>query len=117
MPAPKTSVVDIQRAMRNAMIDRVTAEVVDAFEQAGIHPLLLKGPAIAAWLYNGDEVRPYGDSDLMVAPDRHGDAVAILSGLGFVNELASMKHPRMESGGSEPWVRGSEHVDLHTTLQ
>src|SRR4051794_27891577 len=117
MPGPKTSRLDIQRAMRNAMIDRLTAEVVNAFVQAGIQPLLLKGPAIAAWLYDRDEVRPYGDSDLMVPPDRHRDAVAVLAGLGFVSELGAMDHPRMESGGSEPWVRGTEHVDLHTTIQ
>src|SRR3954454_20516163 len=103
--------------MRNAMVDRLTAEVVNAFTHAGIRPLLLKGPAIATWLYDRGEVRPYGDSDLMVAPDRHGEAVAVLHRMGFSSELEPLAHPRMESGGSEPWVRGSHHLDLHTTLQ
>src|SRR4051794_24481593 len=53
----------------------------------------------------------------MVASDRHRDAVGVLTGLGFASEMGPMAHPRMESGGSEPWVRGTAHVDLHTTVQ
>ena len=33
-------------------IDGDTAEVLDSFERAGVHALLLKGPSIACWLYD-----------------------------------------------------------------
>jgi hypothetical protein len=78
---------------------------------------VLKGPAIAGWLYDPHEARAYGDTDLLVAPDGHGAAVELLQRLGFASEMGPLAHPRMESGGSEPWVRAAEHVDLHVTLQ
>jgi Uncharacterised nucleotidyltransferase len=107
-------------AARNLMIDRLTAETAETFAVEGIESLVLKGPALAAWLYP-DEVRPYGDSDIMVAPSDWQRAVGVLERLGFANYLEPMAHPRMESFASTAFLRdrtGAEqdNVDLHCAL-
>jgi hypothetical protein len=106
---------DLQTAMWALAVDRVAIEAVQALESAGVDVLLVKGPVIAAWLYAG-EVRGYGDGDLVVAAPSWDRAVAVLEGLGFVNYLEPLAHPRMESQAGTGFVRGMYSVDLHTTL-
>lgn len=105
---------------RNLAIDRLTAEIVGTFAAQGIESIVLKGPALAAWLYP-EEVRPYGDSDIMVAPGEWQRAVAVLERLGFSNYFEPMAHPRMESFASTAFLRDRaggtpENVDLHCAL-
>ncbi len=102
-------------AVRNLMIDRLAAEIVTAFAAAGIESLVLKGPVLAQWLYP-DEVRAYGDADLMVAPGNWKPAVALLNRIGFSDHLGPMAHPRMESFASTAFLRGEDNLDLHCTL-
>jgi hypothetical protein len=102
-------------AVRNLVIDRLTAEIVGAFVAEGIETLVLKGPVLAEWLYPG-EVRPYDDSDLMVAPENWACAVGVLVRLGFVDYLGPMAHPRMESFAGTGFGRNGESVDLHCAL-
>jgi hypothetical protein len=102
-------------AAHTILIDRQTAEIAGAFEAEGIETLVLKGPVLAKWLYPG-EVRPYGDSDLMVAPGDWDGAVALLERLGFDDQLGPMAHPRMESYASTAFLRGDQNVDLHCAL-
>lgn len=102
--------------LRNLLVDRITAEVSREFSGAGIPNLVLKGPAIAQWLYDADEVRSYFDSDLMVARAQWDDAVSVLERMGFVDEQAALGHPRMEGFSSYAFVRRDDHVDLHCTL-
>lgn len=102
-------------AVRNLAIDRIAAEIAGTFAVAGIESLVLKGPVLARWLYPG-EIRPYGDADLMVAPDNWPEAVGILSQLGFSDHLGPMAHPRMESFASTAFLRGEDNLDLHCTL-
>ena len=103
-------------AVRTLLQDRLTADLVASLEAAEVPPVVLKGPAIATWLYRGSEVRTYGDSDLLVAPDRWELAMATLQELGYEDDLGSLGHPRMESFTSHPWKRPGSHVDLHCTL-
>lgn len=102
-------------AARNLMVDRLTAEIAGAFASEGIESLVLKGPVLAEWLYPG-EVRPYGDSDLLIAPDDWPRAVGVLKRLGFHNYLEPMGHPRMESFAGTAFLRGGDNLDLHCTL-
>ena len=102
-------------AIGNLLIDQVTAEIVSVFTVEGIDTLVLKGPVLAQWLYPG-EVRPYGDSDLMIAPRDWGRAVASLCRLGFSDWRGPMAHPRMESFASTAFLRGDANLDLHCTL-
>jgi hypothetical protein len=97
-------------------VDAQTATVTSALEDAGVRSILLKGPAIAEWLYRGRALRVYADTDLLVAPSDWDRARATLHDLGFVDGLDTGGHPRMASVSSYPLVRGNDNVDLHTTL-
>jgi Uncharacterised nucleotidyltransferase len=97
-------------------IDGLAAEVSAALEAEGVPCILLKGRVLADWLYDADEVRTYGDADLMVSPAHWTRAQGILRSMGFGGELDHLGHPRMESFTSYPFVRGDDHVDLHCTL-
>ena len=94
-------------------VDRLTAELARAFDERGIACLLLKGPAIARWLYDDGAVRSYSDCDLLVSPDQIGAAQALLRERGFEDATSPMAHPRLES---HEWRRAEDHVDLHSTL-
>jgi len=103
-----------QRAC-NFAIDALTAEVASAFTGEGIGTVVLKGPVLARWLYPG-EVRPYGDSDLMVAPDDRARAVSVLKRLGFVEHCPWMPTPLSLDPGRTTFSRGGVMVDLHCRL-
>lgn len=94
-------------------VDRLTAELATAFERRTIACILLKGPAVARWLYDDGSVRSYSDCDLLVATDQVAAAQSVLRELGFSDSASPLAHPRLES---HEWQRGEHHVDLHTTL-
>lgn len=105
-------------AARSLAVDRVTAEVVTALDGASVPSILLKGPAIAGWLYRDAAPRPYGDSDVLVPPDAGERAGAVLEELGF--SLV----PGEEVPHGRPWVerkyvrrRDRAVVDLHRGLE
>jgi hypothetical protein len=107
-------------AVRNLAIDVVTREVVQAFEEAGIPVILLKGPTISKWLYTDGAPRPYGDSDLLVDPADFTRAGRVLVGLGFTNTWAAVRRSERDSH-SDGFVRTELHgrftVDLHHRLE
>jgi hypothetical protein len=105
----------VQLAVRNLLVDRLTADIVGRFEAEGIECILVKGPVIGDWLYD-DAARGYSDTDLLVAPADWDRAVAVLVSEGFSDYLGPMDHPRMESFASTAFLRGSDNVDLHCTL-
>jgi hypothetical protein len=100
-------------------VDHVTAEVVAAMREAGVRPLLLKGPSTATWLYGDGPPRPYGDTDLLVAPASYRRAGDVLRELGFRHLEHALSRDVQE------WVRGPEtsdadlraaFLDLHRSL-
>jgi hypothetical protein len=96
-------------------VDGVTGEVIDAWRQAGIEGVLIKGPTVAEWLYGAEQVRGYNDSDLIVSPRDRQAAARVLHQLGFREQPypdpATSKH-------ATPWVRERDGavVDLHHRL-
>jgi hypothetical protein len=96
-------------------LDHLAVEVSSALVGAGIRALLLKGAALATWLYEDGTLRPYGDADLLVAPADFGQAERVLRGLGFV-----ALHPGLsaieEGGRARVWTRAGATVDLHRGL-
>jgi hypothetical protein len=101
---------------RNFVVDALTAEVAGAFGRESIETLVLKGPVLARWLYPG-EVRPYGDSDLMVAPGDRARAVGVLERLGFTEHRPWMPTPLSVDPGGTAFNRpGGDMVDLHCQL-
>ncbi len=112
------SSADMLVAMYCRLIDRLIVDISRDFDAAGIDHVLLKGPAIAGWLYDADEVRGYGDGDFLVQRADWDRAIAILREQGFEDALAKMAHPRMESFHSHPWsLKGRGDVDMHATLE
>jgi hypothetical protein len=93
-------------------IDTVTAEVVGRLREAGVAPILLKGPALAAWLYADGTPRGYGDSDLLVQADDRATAVSVLRQAGFKPGQPGWQEV------SWSWRRAQDGawVDLHTGL-
>ena len=70
-------------AARAMLVDAVAAEVVSALRAAGVRSLLLKGPALGAWMYDDSVERTYDDVDLLVSPEHWSAARETLLGLGF----------------------------------
>lgn len=106
----------IQAMGRTMVADKVTAQVVGAFRAKGIESILLKGPAIARWLYDEGASRPYADCDLLIPPGDFVDGEGVLAELGFEREGLDTipgdwpKHART-------WYRNDGgNVDLHRTL-
>jgi Uncharacterised nucleotidyltransferase len=103
----------------NLAVDVVTAEVVEALRGEGVASILLKGPAIYAWLY-GEETeapRTYDDVDLLVPPEPAERSHRVLAGLGFANRFAEFAAGESVEHSSEWWRPGSAvAVDLHRTL-
>lgn len=76
-----------ETALRQAAAElRVEADLrtlLQAFAQAGIQPLLLKGTALAYSLYPEPWLRPRCDTDLLVAEAEREKAAALLQGMRY----------------------------------
>jgi hypothetical protein len=107
----------VRAAARGLAADVAAAHVLGVFAEHAIPSLLLKGPGVARWLYAEDEVRPYGDVDLLVAPgDLHGAELALRS-LGFEPLTGENDLRGHRARHATEWVRRDDvSVDLHVTL-
>lgn len=101
-----------QRLWMEAAAGAAWAHLADA----GISAIVLKGPAIAHWLYRADELRVSRDVDILVAPDDFERAQASLAGIGYQTRLAGA--PACEIGPNSMMLLGSNGVciDLHHRL-
>jgi hypothetical protein len=111
------------RRVSTSQLDAATAEALDAFDEAGIDALLLKGRALATLLYGGAERRAYSDVDLLIAPGAFDAAEGVLARLGYVD--AGADDGIDDVGGvvhAQTWVRAVAEstdpptVDLHRWL-
>jgi Uncharacterised nucleotidyltransferase len=95
---------------RRLVLEAATAEVAGALAADGIRSVLLKGPAVARWLYAEDPTRSSVDVDLLVAREKSSAAGSTLKRLGFRRAHAS--------GHAEVWGRQRDGVvvDLHSSL-
>lgn len=107
---------ELEFALWSLHIDKVAAFISQELQFRGIDSILLKGPAVARWLYRDGTPRPYGDADFIVSPTDWHKARTMLEQLGFRKELEPLAHPGMGSIASEAWVRDGQNVDLHCTL-
>jgi hypothetical protein len=101
----------------NLAVDGTATEVLGDLQGAGVPCILLKGPALAEWLYGLDSTRFSVDVDLLVAPAQLGAAESVLGALGYVPlapHVRASDRPRY----ARVWHResGGVNVDLHTTL-
>lgn len=118
MTSKPVSLPTLWWAQHGIRLDRVSIEVYEAFEAAGIPSILLKGPSIASWLYQEHELRSYGDSDLLVRIQDWDAAGEVLVSLGFQPQWGDMAHPNLGAYDSFAFKRnGVDTVDLHATLR
>lgn len=96
-------------------LDGVATRVTSALLAVGVRAILLKGPALASWLY-ADEARAYSDVDLLIAQHDRDPAERVLEDLGFaLVALDVLPHDRPHH--ARTWVRpGGVAVDLHHTV-
>jgi hypothetical protein len=79
---------------------RATADVRhlgDVLDDAGIPWVVTKGPVLAGALWPAPNMREYFDVDLVVAPDRFADALALLGGRGV--DLLDRNWPEIRRAG------------------
>jgi hypothetical protein len=96
--------------LRSLNVETRSAAVLRRLEQAGVQPIVFKGPAVAAWYpYSTD--RAFTDVDLLVAPHQFAAAKAVLESSGF----------RVPLEGEQPWPFFDrfcrEGVNLHGTTE
>lgn len=105
-------------AARTLKVDRVSGEVIAALEKAGIPCVLLKGPVLAAWLYDDGTPRMYSDTDVLVPHEKRSAAIATLESLGF-EDYSPSGIPEDRPLHALTFVRPGDraHLDLHTTLR
>ena len=112
----------VRGADRRAKLDATAARVIAALDRRGVHPVLLKGPALAHSLYDAGEHRGYSDVDLLVCPRDLEAARDVLSELGYadmsrglgIDDVAGILHAETWSRPGDP--AGPEMIDLHRTL-
>jgi hypothetical protein len=73
---------------RRATLDAALGRVARALVEAEVACVLLKGAAVAGWLYGPGEARRYEDLDLLVAEDNLEPAGRALGSLGFAPRVA-----------------------------
>jgi hypothetical protein len=108
--------VRARAALLRSRVDVSTAEVVRELRADGMRPIVLKGPAIASWLYGKDSLRFYVDTDLLLAEAELARAERCLLRLGFTKRLEDADTPGWRAG--DMWARADDGsvVDLHLTL-
>lgn len=104
------------RAAWRLSLDAALAEVVEAFAADEVHPLLLKGPAFAGWLYDDPSQRSYVDLDLLVAPGEFARARRTLARCGL-EPVAQRAHAHQREH-HETWGRRRPPavIELHHTI-
>ena len=93
---------DLASVARSLLLDRAAAKAVVHLRNGGVPSILLKGAAIAEWLYKDGTLRPYRDIDLLVSPTEFARAQSLLSEIGYVPRLI----------GADPSELGPREVDL-----
>lgn len=85
-------------------------EVVDALAGRGVDALILKGSALAYEIYDAPELRPRGDTDLLIPPDARETTRETLHDLGFREVPGSGD----EHGVRQAlFIRGPHTYDVH----
>jgi hypothetical protein len=96
-------------------LDDLAADLSANAARHGAEIVVLKGASLAEWLYP-EEVRPYGDCDLLVDPRRLGVVEALLAERGFVPWFPPPAGPGLHPPVARAWERGWQRVDLHVSF-
>lgn len=115
-PAPGPVTDELATAAHTLWMESAAAGAWSRLAEAGVPAVLLKGPAIAHWLYDAGEVRPVRDIDLLVAPADTDRAMDALGELGY--EVPLLDAPECEVGPNTQSLVGPDgvRIDLHHRL-
>lgn len=114
---------DLLQRQRDAMIwalsiERTLMSIDEAFGDAGIEYIVLKGTSLAQTLYPDPSHRPFADLDLLIRGPRWERACALLPSLGFTRQ-----HPESRPGFVDAFGKAAVHIndagqeiDLHRRL-
>lgn len=105
---------------RDAYLELITIQLLDALIGAGVPALAVKGPTLGRALYGGPGRRPSGDIDLLVGRDMLGAAVGIAARFGYrrldpvprKDDLPRL-HVRLEHEHGQPMPQLEIHWRLH----
>ncbi|MEM6326131.1 MAG: nucleotidyltransferase family protein, partial [Bacteroidota bacterium] len=100
----------------NTMLLRGAVPALNALHAAGIETLLLKGSAVAAWLYDDLGLRPLLDVDVAVRAEHALDAAACLAEAGWhpSSEKERVTEAQVEKKHGSELVHANGHrLDLH----
>lgn len=119
-PEQEEELLDRHRAamVLSLSIERRLLRLMNAFDEAGVRAVVLKGTAVAHALYPDPSIRPFGDLDLLVSTTEWDRACAALRRCGFERDL-----PAPRRGFDQRFGKAATHsdaegiqVDLHRTL-
>lgn len=102
----------VLRAALTLRAEGAARSVLPALDRAGVEPVVLKGPALAAWLYRDGAPRTFGDLDLLVDPGSWGVAQGVLAELGY--ERGQAGWDRLSYAWRRPGVDFA--IDLHRSI-
>jgi hypothetical protein len=105
-------------AARTLALDGLTGELATDLQREGVRCILLKGPAMARWLYDDELLRNYVDIDLLVSPADLGAATSFLTNAGFELSFREVTLPHGRRPHATTWFRARDgaNIDLHDTL-
>jgi hypothetical protein len=108
----------VRAAVARLRIDSASADVLRAFDDAGVESVLLKGASNREWLGDAGQSGGYADCDLLIHPDHGDEAARVLVSLGFVAELEAERMPTWWREHAIAWIREQDRatMDVHRTL-
>jgi len=100
------------------VVDAATADAISLLRGDAIPTILLRGPAIAERLYGREELRPYGDADVLVPREAFDRAEGVLQKQGFREVPAEVAAGSERPGHAHTWIgpKSGVAIDLHATL-
>lgn len=110
-PAELERIIDEDRVVR-LTVQSVLGVLAGALDRAGIGWVVLKGPSISRLMERPD-LRAFSDLDLLVDPDRFGDALDVLGEAGAVELNRNWVPYVAHRVGETPLTFRGVTVDLH----
>ena len=91
-------------AMHNTRVYHFLGQALDALSEANVPVILLKGAHLAKCVYGNIAVRPMGDVDVLVTPDKGLTAARVVESLGYKAVCAATRE----------WITKRHHLPHFT---